>query len=417
MKKVHFIGIGGIGMSALARWYLSLGYTVTGSDRSKSENIENLIKHGVIFKEGEDDNFITPDLEKVVYTIAISEENSELKKAKGILATKTYTYPEALGQMTTNKKVIAVCGTHGKTTTTAMTYFALQNAGVDVSMILGSLIDHDGEKTNYVHGESEWIVIEACEYKRSFLNYNPDIVMLTNIDNDHLDYFKNAEDTKSAFQEFVNIASLKNGTLITHIEFSDLVIANKIISEDVMDSESIELSVPGRHNRKNAQLVVALGKFLNLDSGKILSGLKNFKGTWRRQEYKGEFFGNTFYDDYGHHPTEIRATLNAFREKFPDKKILAIFQPHLYSRTKLLLEDFANAFLDADEVILLPIYAAREKNDETISSEILAEKIKGKDAKVVKTFEELLSEIKTKQDFCIVTLGAGDINKIYTYLK
>lgn len=432
MKKVFFIGIGGIGMSALARYYRSRGYIVSGSDAAEGEVVKGLREEGVLVFIGADANNIPKDVERVIYTIAIPPTQVEFVKAKELAVSGKsilQTYPEALGEMTNNKKVIAVCGTHGKTTTTAMTYYALQNAGVDVSMIVGSLIEVDGKKTNYVHGESEWIVIEACEYRRSFLNYNPNIVLVTNIDNDHMDYFKDADDTKSAFQEFVDKTSfeggniLKENALIVHRAEVFLRVpenVSKIICEEFSAEDEIELQVPGIHNRKNAQLVVALGEFLKLDKQNILNGLKNFKGTWRRQEFKGEFLGASFYDDYAHHPTEIRATLQAFREKFPNRKIIAVFQPHLFSRTKLLFTDFINSFSDADEVVVLPIYASREKFDESINSEMVQKELEKIDkVSVVVSLENLVNYLKSQDlnDKVVVTLGAGDVYKIYKELE
>lgn len=415
MKKVFFLGIGGIGMSALARYYASIGYAVFGSDDNESELIQALKGEGMHVNDGTE---LDASFEKVIYTVAIQKDNKVLRKA-GELGIGIQTYPEALGEMTNSKKVIAVCGTHGKTTTTAMAYFALQNAGLDCSMIVGSLISIDGKKTNYVRGASEWIVIEACEYRRSFLNYNPDVILVTNVDNDHLDYFKGKEDIVNAFQEFANRIKNENGALIIHEEENFLdTKAKKIICDQDKNKSTIVLNVPGEHNRKNAELVVALGEYLMLDRAKILEGLKNFKGTWRRQEYKGEFFGAQFYDDYAHHPTELKATLNAFREKYPENRIIAIFQPHLYSRTKLLFKDFIDSFDDADKVLILPIYAAREKFDPSITSGMLVEEInkKGKkgDSITLDSFPEYFKDLK--QGDVVVTLGAGDVNKLYSKL-
>ncbi len=425
MQKVHFIGIGGIGVSALARYYLSQGWQVSGSDTSESELISDLQSESMTIKVGAQvaENIPT-DVTKIIYTIAVRDDNAEFVQAKNLQHNNDIvlmSYPEALGEMTKNKNVIAVCGTHGKTTTTAMTYYALKNAGVNVSMIVGSLIDIDGKKTNFVGGENpDCIIIEACEYRRSFLNYNPKIILVTNIDNDHLDYFKNEEEIKKAFQEFVD----KTESVVIVHENENFLNApesiQKIICEDFSTENEIELSVPGKHNRQNAQLVVALGEFLKLDKNKILEGLKNFKGTWRRQEYKGNFFGCEFYDDYAHHPTEIKATLSAFREKFPERKIVAIFQPHLFSRTKLLFNDFINSFSDADEVIVLPIYASREKLDETINSEILVEEINKLGKKTTFVEKENLKKFLQKnisENEVVVTLGAGNIYDIYSELK
>lgn len=430
MQKVHFIGIGGIGVSALARYYMANGWSVSGSDTNESELISDLKNEGMDIKVGSQvATNIPKDINKIIYTIAVRADNDEFVQAKKMNEENNevilMTYPEALGEMTKNKNVIAVCGTHGKTTTTAMTYYALKNAGVNVSMIVGSLIDVDGKKTNYVGDKNgDWMIIEACEYRRSFLNYNPKIVLVTNIDNDHLDYFKDEEDIKSAFQEFVDKTEL---ALVLHENENFLTApekVNKIFCEKSINQQEIILNVPGEHNRKNAQLVVALGEFLKLDREKVLEGLKNFKGTWRRQEYKGEFFGAEFYDDYAHHPTEIKATLAAFREKFPERKLIAVFQPHLYSRTKLLFTDFVNSFSDADMVLVLPIFAARELPDETINSQMIANELNkiGKESKlinlenVVEVLRQDLSNRETGTEV-VITLGAGDIKNMYNDLK
>jgi UDP-N-acetylmuramate--alanine ligase len=427
--KIHFIGIGGIGMSALARHYISLGHSVSGSDQSSSEIITDLIDEGANIKIGHSRDNITPDINMVVYTAAIDNSNPELVRARELVnmdaSIKVLTYAEALGEMTKSKRTIAICGTHGKTTTTAMAYEALKSAGVDASMILGSLIDYKGKKTNYIGGTSDWIIIEACEYKRSFLNYNPEIIIVTNIDSDHLDYYKDLKEIQEAFQQFVNRLP-DNGELIVHKnEFDILNFKNKILADDYSKND-LNLSVPGEHNRNNAQLIVALGNVLKLNSEKIGEGLRNFKGTWRRQEYMGRYFNMECYDDYAHHPSEIKATLQAFKELVKnnevesgagEKKVVAAFMPHLYSRTKLLLNEFAESFSDADEVILLPIYAAREVQDTSISSEMLAEKIKGKGkaVKLVKDINEFKDYMQSRNNegFVLVTMGAGDIYKVY----
>lgn len=419
-KKVHMIGIGGIGMSALARYYKSHGWDVSGSDSGESDLINDLRSEGVEIKRYEDESNINSDIDLVVHTIAVQDTNLELVKAReeGLAV---LTYPEALGKISENKKVIAVCGTHGKTTTTAMAFFALREAGVDVSMIVGSLIDHNGKRVNYVHGDSEWIIIEACEYRRSFLNYNPNIILVTNVDADHLDYYRDLDDVKSAFQELVNKLDQNDGKLVIHKAENFLNFNNKIIVDGLEVKKDL-LSVPGKHNRENAKLVLGLADVLGLDIQKVKTGLTNFKGTWRRQEYKGKHFGMDCYDDYAHHPTEIAATLDAIKEKVDGKKkIIAIFMPHLYSRTKILLDDFAKAFTDADEVILLPIYAAREELDETISSDILQERMLDidEDKKVfsIVSMYDVAEYLKTKNDeYVVVTMGAGDIFKLYDLL-
>lgn len=425
MKKVHFIGIGGIGVSALARHYLSEGWVVSGSDQSDSALIQDLISEGIQVKVGPQvaEN-IPQDVNKVIYTVAVKSENEEFVAAQKTSAT-LMTYPQALGEMTRNKKTIAVCGTHGKTTTTAMTYEMLKECGVDASMIVGSLIEVNGKKTNYIKGTSEWIVIEACEYRQSFLNYFPDYTIITNIDADHLDFYKDLEDIKKSFGQFVD--NLKpGGKVIVHKqeEFINeyVEVAKPLIIVDETNVDKIVLSVPGQHNRQNANLVFALGGELGFSEDKILQGLKNFKGTWRRQEYKGVSkteSGNEiiFYDDYAHHPHEIQATLAAFREKYPEKKIAIAFMPHLFSRTKLLFDGFVEELGKADKVFLMPIYKAREQFDESISSLVLADKI-GPKAKSVDNFEELKNEIlNLDSNYIVITMGAGNIDDLYKILE
>lgn len=429
--KVHFIGIGGIGVSALARHYLSVGWTVSGSDQSDSQLVQALISEGItVFVGPQVAENVPSDVNKVIYTVAVKEDNLEFIAAQEIARRNLailQTYPQALGEMTRTKKTIAVCGTHGKTTTTAMTYEMLKECGVDASMIVGSLIEVNGKKTNYIKGTSEWIVIEACEYRQSFLNYFPDYTIITNIDADHLDFYKDLEDIKKSFGKFVD--NLKpDGKVIVH-ESENYIneyvkVTRPLIIADEADVDKIVLSVPGQHNRQNANLVFTLGKELGFGEEKVLQGLKNFKGTWRRQEYKGVFKTNSgneiiFYDDYAHHPHEIRATLAAFREKYPDKKIAIAFMPHLFSRTKLLFKEFVEELAKADAVLLMPIYKSREVLDESISNGMLAEKI-GPKAKSVENFESLKSEIlnntDTGNDKLVITMGAGNIDDLYKIL-
>jgi UDP-N-acetylmuramate--alanine ligase len=445
MKKVHFIGIGGIGVSALARHYLSEGWTVSGSDQSDSQLIQDLISEGINVKVGPQvaEN-IPAGVNKIIYTVAVKDDNLEFVRAKELQTSNDVvlmTYPQALGEMTRTKKTIAVCGTHGKTTTTAMTYEMLKECGVDASMIVGSLIEHGGKKTNYVKGASEWIVIEACEYRQSFLNYFPDYTIITNIDADHLDFYKDLEDIKKSFGQFVD--NIKpGGKVVVHKQeeyINEYVkVAKPLIIADEANVDKIVLSVPGQHNRQNANLVFELGKELGFSEVKVLQGLKNFKGTWRRQEYKGVLkteSGNeiVFYDDYAHHPHEIQATLAAFREKYSDKKIALAFMPHLFSRTKLLFDGFVGELSKADRVFLMPIYKAREQFDESINSEMIAREIDSftpiaeiynqkegifEKAKSVQNFEELKNEIiNLKDDYIVITMGAGNIDDLYKILN
>jgi UDP-N-acetylmuramate--alanine ligase len=424
-KKIHCIGIGGIGLSALARYYNHAGVSVSGSDSHESALTKTLSSENIkVFADGHREENLPDDADLVIYTIAISSDNEELIKAHR-LGCKLMTYPEALGELTRTKKTICISGTHGKTTTTAMFYKVFVACGISPTVIVGSLVKDNKENfTNFIAGDSEYLIIESCEYRRSFLNYTPAHMIVTNIEADHLDYYKDLDDIKLAFQEFVNKLDNKEKTayLAIHDEERYLNAKDNVkkVLVDQIEMATIDLSVPGIHNRKNAQLVIGLANALGLDSADIRRGLKSFTGTWRRQEYKGEFYGATFYDDYAHHPSEIKATLQAFREKFPDKKIIVCFQPHLYSRTKLLFQDFVTAFTDADQVVLLPIYAARENYDPSINSEILSREIENINKKsiVLQNVGDLYSymQIHANKNTVFITLGAGDIYKVYGYL-
>lgn len=414
MKRVHFIGLGGIGVSALARMFSSFGALVSGSDNNRNSIIDDLEKAGIIFSGEHREENITSDIEMIVYTIAIDKDNPELKKSKE-LGIKIFSYPEALGVLSRQMKTVAISGTHGKTTTTAMIAKIAKEAGLNPTVIVGSLLAE--EKTNFIAGGDELLIVEACEYRRSFLNLLPSILAITNIDNDHLDYYRDLDDIKDAFREFVS--HLNPGDILVCPQgdpnFKNIIENDKIKILDYKkeDLSEIDLLVPGQYNRDNAQTALALARALGIDRQKALDSLKNFKGTWRRFEYKGRTnSGALVYDDYAHHPTEIRSLLSAVREKYPQNRIIAIFQPHLYSRTKFFLKDLADALSLADEVLILPIYASREKEDISISSRHLVDKIPESlffdDWQLIKEYIEK----KTSKDDIIITIGAGDINEL-----
>ena len=398
IKNVHFIGIGGIGISAIARMFLLEGKIISGSDMSDSKIIEELRSAGAKIKIGHSEKNLPKELDLVIYTIAITDENPELKEAKrrGI---KCITYPQALNEISKEKYTIAISGTHGKTTTTAMIAKIMIDAGLDPTVIVGSLLKSDkipevspqgakrGEvspreffQTNFIAGKSKYLVVEACEYRRSFLNIEPDIAVITNIDNDHLDYYKDIKDIQSAFGEFTEKVPEKGYIVCDEKDKLVTQAVNNAKAKIVFSNQftgNLKLKIPGEHNIKNAQKALAVANILKISPSTSLRALNEFNGTWRRFEFKGETdCGTLVYDDYGHHPTEIKATLKGAREFFKGKKITAVFQPHLFSRTKLLLNDFAQSFKDADEIILAPIYPAREAFDPTISSDILTEKIR-----------------------------------------
>ena len=359
---------------------------------------------------------LPPDADLVIYTIAVPPDNPELLAAKR-LGIKTLSYPEALGEISARKFTIAVAGTHGKTTTTAMLAKIFIDAGLDPTVIVGSILPT--QKSNFIFGRSKYFIVEACEYRRSFLNLSPRILVITNIDNDHLDYYRDLADIESAFAELAGKLPA-DGALVcdrNDERLKSVLLNTRCLTFDYrqLPTTDLKLSVPGEHNQRNAQAALAVAAVVGIDQSVARRSLETFSGTWRRFEFKGRTAGGALvYDDYAHHPTEIRATLAGARELFPDQKIVVIFQPHLYSRTKLLLNDFATSFHGADQVIVLPIYAAREPFDASISAEILAEAItkQGVPARAVSGFESAsnyLQNLKPNPYNLILTMGAGDI--------
>ncbi|MBU6431172.1 UDP-N-acetylmuramate--L-alanine ligase [Patescibacteria group bacterium] len=417
IKKAHFVGIGGIGVSAIARMMIGEGKMVSGSDLSQSLITEELGKKGAKIFIGHSADNVEEDVDLLVCTPAVAEENPELKKSRE-MNILTLSYPEILGLISKNKFTIAVSGTHGKTTTTAMIGKILEDAKLDPMIIVGSLMN--GSRSNFVAGKGDYLVVEACEYKKSFLNIDPKIIVITNIDNDHLDYYGNMENLKKAFADFASKLP-EDGYLVCDPNDENLEDVARRTKAEVVDYAKIKadfnLKIPGEHNVKNAKAAMTAAKILNIDDKKAIKSLNEFFGTWRRFEFKGKTKkGVLVYDDYGHHPTEIKATLKAAREFFGKKKIFCVFQPHLYSRTKLLLEDFGKSFANADEIILADIYAARESNDESINSKILAEEIikNGGKAVYAESFEKIENFLdgNAKKGDVIITMGAGDVLKI-----
>ncbi|MEX0933955.1 MAG: Mur ligase domain-containing protein [Candidatus Paceibacterota bacterium] len=422
IKKAHLIGIGGIGISAIARMMLLEGKKVSGSDRERSSITDELERLGAEIFIGHDAGHVPHDADVVVYTIAIPDDNPELicAKERGI---PCYTYPQMLGIISHEKFTIAVSGTHGKTTTTGMIGTILIDAGLNPTVILGSLLKD--VNSNFIVGKPETgkrdiLVVEACEYRRSFLNLSPDILVITNIDADHLDYYKDLNDIIRAFSE-LSARIKKEGIIVTDKRHP--AVRDALAGREAVDFETekkggvIELAFPGEYNQKNARAALAVATLLGVSEISARESLKHFGGTWRRFEHKGTTKeGAEVYDDYAHHPTEIQAMLKGARERFPQRKIIAVFQPHLYSRTKTFLNELAESFSDADEVILAPVYAARENSDAGVDTPVLAETMKEKKEDVLYCgdFGAIESYLKTnaKQGDVIITIGAGDIFKV-----
>ncbi|MEI8217013.1 MAG: UDP-N-acetylmuramate--L-alanine ligase [Eubacteriales bacterium] len=445
-KHIFCIGIGGIGLSALAEIFLSRGCKVSGSDMKASEITENLEQKGAVVYFSHDSNQIK-GADLLIYSSAVSMDNPELKAAisAGI---PTLTRAEALGLlMKEYKNSIAISGTHGKTTTTSMVSLILENAGVDPTILVGGHLEEIGG--NVKIGKSSYFVTEACEYMDSFLNLSPTIEIILNIDSDHLDYFKDIEHIANSFTRFAKLVP-KDGYVIAYssnpfvsrllgsltcniITFGfddqcDYYAANiefnafGMPSFDLFHRESllcsIQLSIPGEHNISNAVAAFACCHNLGISPENISMTLNSFNGTQRRFDVIGKTKKNVnVVDDYAHHPTEIMATLKAARN-IPHNKLWCIFQPHTYTRTIALFDDFVSSFENADIIIFAEIYAAREKNIYKISSKELASKTKeeypAKEVFYFDDFQDISDFVKAKaqENDLVITMGAGDIYKV-----
>lgn len=420
VKKVYFLGIGGIGVSAIARMLRFQGKDVSGIDTSDSVVIEGLRKEGIKVKIGPNSSNVPEGTDLVVYTRALEVADAHILEEVRNSGVHVMSYPEVLNKVSSDKYTVAVSGMHGKTTTTAMCSHIWSDLGKSPTTIVGSVMKETG--SNYLHGESEYFIVEADEYRRSFHHISPKILIITNIEEDHLDYYKDLEDIKDAFSVLVQKVP-EDGYIICDKE--DEIVASVIKGAvvNVVDykkyiTDITKLLIPGVFNKANAACAVAAAVCCGMDKEEACKSIATFPGTWRRFEYIGETEkGAKIYDDYAHHPTEIKSTLNMIKEEFSDKKVHIAFHPHLYSRTKLLFEGFTESFADPFfEVVLLPIYPAREEFDPSITSEMLAQEInkKGGKAKVIDTFSEIeayFTSILGPNDI-LVTMGAGESNKI-----
>jgi UDP-N-acetylmuramate--alanine ligase len=424
LKKVFFYGIGGIGISAIVRMMIEGGKHVVGQDTKDSENIEHLRELGAVVTIGQSIDAIPTDTDLIVYSRAIEVLEPEFLKAIKALNIPSLVYPEMLGLVSKDMYTIAVSGSHGKTTTTGMVAHMLQKLDADPTVVIGSFLQ--GSQSNFIQGKvhngRQLFVVEADEYHRAFLNLHPNIVLITNIDLDHVDYYKDLDDIKSAYKTLVEKVPT-DGYVVCDTANADVQDIIKNVVCTVVDYKEYlyerALTIPGRHNQIDATLAYCVGHLLGYDKDVVDTALATFPGTWRRFEYKGITpQGTLVYDDYAHHPTEVRASLQAFREKFPkgEYKLHVFFQPHLFSRTKALFTEFTSCFTDADEVVLLPIFRAREIDDGTISSEILAQAI-GTNTIQALSFDEAKTYLKNKKEILtnkdvIITMGAGEAYEI-----
>lgn len=441
---IHFIGIGGISMSGLAEVLLQAGFTVSGSDARRSALTDSLEQKGVLFHAGQSSSHITQEIDVVVYTAAVHPDNPEFVRARS-LELPMLTRAQLLGQMMKNYKTpIAVSGTHGKTTTTSMISEVLLAADTDPTLSIGGILK--SIQGNIRVGHSEYFVTEACEYTNSFLSFFPKIGIILNVEEDHLDFFKDLEEIRSSFHQFASLLpddglliingdiprreKLTQGLSCRILTFGQGQDCDYHISNICHDTprhvsfsftgkkqskRTVSLNVPGEHNVYNAMAAIALADELQIPFDVTAKALGAFCGTDRRFEYKGSLGGVTIIDDYAHHPTEIEATLKA-ASHCPHNQLWCVFQPHTYTRTKAFLPQFAKALSHADHIVLADIYAARETDTLGISSKDLQAELKklGKESYYFPSFDAIENFLLEKciNGDLLITMGAGDVLKI-----
>ena len=425
-------------MSGLALWYKNLGWQVNGSDVAESPVIDMLRRFGIEPEITNDQlKNIPRNVDLIIHTQAIDRD--KITNTPGVVVKN---YPEALGELAKEKFTIAVCGTHGKSTTTAMAGLLLVDAGFDPTVLAGTML-REFANSNFNFGHSKYLVIEADEFKGAFLNYYPDVVIWTNADSDHLDYFKDFADILGHFKAFVRHVP-ENGFIVANCDDKNIIKTLEGFKNSVFyslrDKEAKKIrgiiKVPGEHNVSNALAVLKLARVLHIPDDVTYGSISNFHGSWRRFEFKGEINGAKVYDDYAHHPTEIKATLagaramikkgSRLRSGYGESKIKiwAVFQPHQFERTKLLFKEFARAFKGADKVILLDVYGVKGRENK-VATEVSSEKL----AKAIAQYQknvfykpgiadaaDYIKKTASSEDIIII-MGAGDIWKIFGLLK
>ena len=439
-SNIHFIGVGGVSMSGLAEILLSRGYCVSGSDIRHSEVIKKLENLGLNFHLGHHPENVN-GAGLVVYTAAVSADNPELVSA-GRQNILTIPRSALLGAIMSHfKHSIAIAGTHGKTTVTSMLSYICRDLDLDPTILVGARLDLiDG---NVKTGKSDYMIAEACEYHRSFLDFRPFCATILNVEPDHLDYYKDAADYHSAYADFLQLVS-PQGFVVACADDADLMALVKqapcpvttyalensdadFTAKDIATDRNgtnyllykgnkkicaVKLRVFGAHNILNSMAALVNAYLFEMDMSKAAEALQKFRGADRRFEWKGTFHGADVYDDYAHHPTEIRATLEAAR-RIPHKRVVCVFQPHTYSRTKAFFEEFSRAFNGVDLLILADIYAAREKSDGSVSSVMLQKEIEKQRIPCLyfDSFEKIAQKLRqeAREGDILIIMGAGDI--------
>jgi UDP-N-acetylmuramate--alanine ligase len=444
IKKIHFVGIGGIGMSGIAEILLDQGFSVSGSDRALSEVTERLRSLGATIYEGHRAENIANDVDTLVYSSAVVSENPEVVEAQR-RKIPIVRRAEMLAEVMRLKYGIGIAGTHGKTTTTSMVSLVLMEGGLDPTVIVGGKLSGLGG-TNARLGKGEFIVVEADEFDRSFLSITPTVAVLTTLETDHLDCYRDLEDIKGAFVQFANkvpfygfvvlcldepalqdiMPQLRKKKLITYgltpqadVQAVDIQHKENTSSFTVIRGQEelgrVTVQLPGNHNVQNALAAIAVGLELGVSFAQVKAGIERFTGVYRRWEKKGEAAGVTVYDDYAHHPTECKATLSGVKAGWR-RRVVCAFQPHLFSRTRDFYEEFGKAFLLADVLVVTDVYPAREEPIQGVSGELITNAAKQyghKEVHYVQNKKELPAYLKsiTKQGDIVITMGAGDIWK------
>ncbi|MCR5014136.1 MAG: UDP-N-acetylmuramate--L-alanine ligase [Bacteroidales bacterium] len=437
MERVYFLGIGGIGMSALARYYHRLGVAVAGYDRTRSPLTMQLEHEGMAIHYEDNPTLLPALIDVVIYTPAVPQDLQEIAeiRRRGIPMKKR---SEALGDITKTHYTIAVAGTHGKTTTTAMVAHILKESGVDMSAFIGGIANNFNSNLHIGETEEAVVVAEADEYDRSFLKLSPDISIINSIDADHLDIYGDTQHVVAGFNEFAKLTSryliVKEGL---PIELYEAVMYrfgfdedNDFRAVDVRQHEGetdfdieyldekthLHLAMAGMHNVLNATAAFAAAFKLGVEADDIADALATFRGVRRRFDVRVKNPRHVYIDDYAHHPEEIKSCLSAIKASFPSKHLTLVFQPHLFTRTRDFMEDFAKTLAMADDLILLDIYPAREKPIEGISSQTLLDKIASTNKRLC-TKEQLLKVIDEDRPELLVTMGAGDIDRFVEPLQ
>lgn len=437
-SKVHVIGIGGIGASGAAKWWKLNGAEVSGSDIALNSTVKEVMDEGISVSIGQVAENIPEGADLVLYSRAVPENNPERKEAKrrGI---EEWSYPEFLGELAKEKKTIAVAGTNGKSTTAAMIATILIEAGMDPTVILGTKVpgwEHESMRI----GSGDWFVVEACEHMASFLHIVPTIAVVTNIEEDHLDFYRDIQHIRETFQSWID-AVPEGGAVVLNAEDPE---SQELVSEksegvilcdrwvvgerqgaslkstnSEVDSVEIALSIPAEFNLMNSALAVQASVLAGVPADEASRALELFRGTWRRFEKVGSFKGADVYSDYAHHPTALKGAISAFKEFFPDRRLVVLFEPHQRSRTKELFDDFVTVFEGADVLILSEIYEVAGRNEkEDVSSDGLAAAIRthGKpvDVTYVAHLEEAKLELTQRIEAgdIVVVMGAGDVDGV-----